>query len=173
MAQFEIKTCNCQDVRQDNLAMRTTISPCIIAGMVKRGQLENKITRAREQKGWSQTDLAKLLKVTPQTVQLWEREGGTAPKRARAKQVAELLGLTIESVMDAWGGNNVALAGFFSSCDRSISKIYKFRLRITRKYCNLHSMPHINGYESPAIRPNAATGAKAPRDDSADRGAAE
>lgn len=64
---------------------------------------KNKIAAAREARGWNQSELARRLKITPQTVQLWERPGGTAPKRVRARQVAELLGLAVEDVMDAWG----------------------------------------------------------------------
>lgn len=38
--------------------------------------------------------LADALGVSWQTVQLWEKEGGTAPKRNRIDQVAEALGCT-------------------------------------------------------------------------------
>lgn len=38
--------------------------------------------------------LADLLDVSWQTVQLWEKEGGTAPNRNRIKRVAEVLGVT-------------------------------------------------------------------------------
>ena len=40
--------------------------------------------------------LADLVGVSWQTVQLWEKEGGTAPNRGRIKKVAEVLGVTPE-----------------------------------------------------------------------------
>lgn len=42
----------------------------------------------------SQEALAKLVGVTWQTVQQWEKEGGTAPNRNRIKKVAEVLEVT-------------------------------------------------------------------------------
>lgn len=38
--------------------------------------------------------LAELVGVSWQTVQLWEKEGGTAPNRSRIEKVAEVLGVT-------------------------------------------------------------------------------
>lgn len=40
--------------------------------------------------------LADLIGVSWQTVQLWEKEGGTAPKRDRIDAVAKALGVTVE-----------------------------------------------------------------------------
>lgn len=38
--------------------------------------------------------LAELVGVSWQTVQLWEKEGGTAPKRTRLEKVAKVLGVS-------------------------------------------------------------------------------
>lgn len=62
-----------------------------------------RIRQRREALGLSQSELARRLGVSYQTVQMWEREPdpsrpgtSTAPKRARLAEVAQILGVTPE-----------------------------------------------------------------------------
>ncbi|NIC05756.1 XRE family transcriptional regulator [Halomonas bachuensis] len=54
-----------------------------------------RLRRAREAAGLNQTELSKRLKVTPQSVQLWESEGekSTTPRTNRVRQIAKTLGV--------------------------------------------------------------------------------
>lgn len=71
------------------------------------------IKSAREAKGWSMQHLASEVSkaealatpLTWQTVQQWEKEGGTAPRRKRMETVAKLLGLDVVSML---GGESAA-----------------------------------------------------------------
>lgn len=57
--------------------------------------IHERIKSRRQQLGLSSHQaLADLVGVTWQTVQLWEKEGGTAPNRNRIQKVAEVLGVT-------------------------------------------------------------------------------
>lgn len=51
--------------------------------------------------------MARAVGVTPQAVQLWEKNG--APNRGRAQKVAGLLGLTIEDVLFPWADDDTPL----------------------------------------------------------------
>lgn len=63
--------------------------------------IHSKIRAHRKHLGMSQTDLAELCGVSSwQTVQQWEKEGGTAPKRTRLDLVASSLGVTKEYLLD-------------------------------------------------------------------------
>lgn len=54
-----------------------------------------RIKLAREKKGWTQTELAKQVGVTAQSVQQWEDpEAGARPRPSRLKTVAKALGVT-------------------------------------------------------------------------------
>jgi SOS-response transcriptional repressor LexA len=53
----------------------------------------------------SEEQFAEKLGVTRGAVQQWEKEGGTAPRRANQKAVADLLGLTVAQLMG--GGSSV------------------------------------------------------------------
>ena len=55
----------------------------------------NRIIAARERKRMSQSDVARGMHVTPQTVQQWE-SGKTAPARKRVEKLAALLDVTPE-----------------------------------------------------------------------------
>lgn len=54
-----------------------------------------RLRRARETAGLNQTELARRLKVTPQSVQLWESEGekSTTPRTNRVREIAHTLGV--------------------------------------------------------------------------------
>lgn len=59
--------------------------------------INDRIKQRREELGLSMKDLAKLVGVSAwQTVQQWEKEGGTAPKRSRLQAVADALQTTPE-----------------------------------------------------------------------------
>lgn len=47
----------------------------------------------------SQSDLARRVGVSPQSVQQWEKPDGTAPKRARIAKVADVLGVSIADIV--------------------------------------------------------------------------
>ncbi|WP_312305157.1 XRE family transcriptional regulator [Pulveribacter sp.] len=65
------------------------------------------IRREREARKWSMEDLAARISAAEglpkplawQTVQQWEREGGTAPKRKRMEVVAELFGMSVAELL--------------------------------------------------------------------------
>lgn len=59
--------------------------------------LAENIVKAREDAGISQSELARRINVTPQSVQLWE-VGKTAPKRKRMQQIAAALGVSVNQL---------------------------------------------------------------------------
>lgn len=61
--------------------------------------IHKRIRRLREAKGLSQQALAKLSGVAYQSVQEWEREGGTAPSRKRQQAVANALGVGVSELV--------------------------------------------------------------------------
>lgn len=66
--------------------------------------IHQRIRQKRIERGYaSQEAFAKEIGVVWQTVQQWEKEGGTAPNRNRIKQVAEVLGTTPEWLMSGAG----------------------------------------------------------------------
>jgi phage repressor protein C with HTH and peptisase S24 domain len=62
--------------------------------------IHQRIKKARNDLGLSMEDLAKQLGVAWQTVQQWEKEGGTAPKRKRLEEVAAALGKTVDYLLN-------------------------------------------------------------------------
>ena len=58
--------------------------------------IHQRIKELRCAKQMSMETLGGLVGVSWQTVQQWEREGGTAPKRSRLPKVAEVLGTSVE-----------------------------------------------------------------------------
>lgn len=56
------------------------------------GTLSDRIRQARERKGWNQSDLARHMGVSPQTVQQWEKGGGVRPDKQL--RLASVLGVT-------------------------------------------------------------------------------
>jgi len=57
------------------------------------------LIRLREAAQLTQSDLARLVGVRPQSVQQWETSGGTAPSRRNQDKVAEALGVTKSELM--------------------------------------------------------------------------
>ena len=79
-----------------------------LAGRIARMSIHQRIKQLREAKGLSMEALAKLVGVSAyQTVQQWEREGGTAPKRDRMAVVAAALGTTVAYLVS---GNDASTA---------------------------------------------------------------
>lgn len=66
--------------------------------------IHDRIKEAREQAGISQTELARLLGVTRSACSQWESSGGTAPRRERLEQLAQLLGVSFEWLATGRGG---------------------------------------------------------------------
>lgn len=63
--------------------------------------IHSRIRELRTQQGMSMKDVGDRVGVQWQTVQQWEKEGGTAPRRTRLKQVADALGTTPEHLIGA------------------------------------------------------------------------
>lgn len=61
--------------------------------------INQRIRRLRTKKGLSQKDLAATVGVAYQSVQEWERQGGTAPSRKRQEAVAAALGVSHQELM--------------------------------------------------------------------------
>lgn len=57
-----------------------------------------RIAKAREAAGMNQSELARVLKVTPQSVQKWE--SGGAPKNTRLEDVAKALNVSVGYLLD-------------------------------------------------------------------------
>lgn len=71
--------------------------------------IHKRIKERRQALGLSMEALAKLVDVKSwQTVQQWEKEGGTAPKRIRLKHVADALLVTPEWLSSGNNGNNIS-----------------------------------------------------------------
>lgn len=70
--------------------------------------IHTRIKQRRQALGLSMESLAKLVGVRSwQTVQQWEKEGGTAPKRVRLQQVADALLVTSEWLSSGNNGNTL------------------------------------------------------------------
>lgn len=57
----------------------------------------------RERKGWTQTELAKALGISPQSVQQWEDPNPdvqVSPRNRRLTHVADVLGVTVPDLVD-------------------------------------------------------------------------
>ena len=76
--------------------MHTTIDCC---NFLKMNNLGKKIAEARIAKGLNQSELSRILGVTPQAVQKWEA-GTSQPKGSRLKNVADALGLSVSLLLD-------------------------------------------------------------------------
>ena len=55
------------------------------------------IRRLREERGWTQLELAYRLGVTPVTIYNWER-GRTEPRASQFRQLARLLGVSMDDI---------------------------------------------------------------------------
>lgn len=70
--------------------------------------IHDRIREAREQAGISQTELSRLLGVTRSACSQWESAGGTAPRRERLEQLAQLLDVRFEWLATGRGGTDEA-----------------------------------------------------------------
>ena len=84
--------------------MLSTTPRCIFMRMESTG---SKIATAREAKGWNQSELARALGVTPQSVQAWE-SGRNTPRPKRLQEIAAALGVSAGYLMgeEALGSHN-------------------------------------------------------------------
>jgi transcriptional regulator with XRE-family HTH domain len=69
------------------------------ARLVGVDSIHKRIKKLRELKGLSQEALAELVGIKYQSVQEWEREGGTAPSRKRQEKVAKALGVSVAELI--------------------------------------------------------------------------
>lgn len=76
--------------------MPLTTGGCIVSGMNSIGK---RIAFLRENKGWNQSELAREMGVTPQSVQAWEA-GKNVPRQQKMKKLAGLLGVTVGELMN-------------------------------------------------------------------------
>lgn len=79
--------------------MSVTSRTCIFWDMESIGR---RIARAREQKGINQSELARQLKLTPQSVQKWEA-GETVPRGQRMQELSRILGVSVGYLMQGEG----------------------------------------------------------------------
>jgi len=94
---------------QGKFAMNATTQSCILTGMNSIG---SRIAAAREAKGLNQSELARALNISPQAVQKWESDSST-PKGTRLREVALVLGVTVEHIM--FGGDETGVITVVSS----------------------------------------------------------
>jgi len=75
-----------------------------------------RIALLREQKGWNQSELAREMGVTPQSVQAWEA-GKNVPRQQKMKKLAGVLGATVGELMsdDAIEGEFQRITGQLES----------------------------------------------------------
>jgi len=75
-----------------------------------------RIAFLREQKGWNQSELAREMGVTPQSVQAWEA-GKNVPRQQKMKKLAGVLGATVGELMsdDAIEGDFQRITGQLES----------------------------------------------------------
>lgn len=76
--------------------MPVTTSGCIFVGMNTLGK---RIAFLREKKGWNQSELAREMDVTPQSVQAWEA-GKNVPRQQKMTKLAGLLGVSVGRLMN-------------------------------------------------------------------------
>lgn len=93
--------------------MPVTTSGCIFVGMNTLGK---RIAFLRELKGWNQSELAREMKVTPQSVQAWEA-GKNVPRQQKMTRLAEVLGVSVGELMsdDAIDGEFQRITGQLES----------------------------------------------------------
>ncbi|MCY1537235.1 transcriptional regulator, y4mF family [compost metagenome] len=76
--------------------MIATTTSCMVARMKTIGF---RIAAARERKGLNQSELGRLLGVTPQSVQAWESDKNT-PRPQRLSEIAAALGTSVSALVD-------------------------------------------------------------------------
>lgn len=90
--------------------MTTTTRACTILDM---NDIARSIKKAREAAGLNQSELARLLDISPQAVQKWEA-GETLPRGRRMQQLCEALNVGVAELMDG----NVSSGGLRLVSDR-------------------------------------------------------
>lgn len=88
---------------QAEFAMTVGGGACSLPTM---SELADRIREARERAGMNQSELARKLGVSPQTVQQWEKGGGMRGT-GRAAEVAKALGVTVNWLMFGEDKSNV------------------------------------------------------------------
>jgi len=68
-------------------------------------EIKERIKFARERAGLNQTELSRLLQITPQSVQKWE-QGTSNPKIARLREVAKALNISESWLLNGTGSIN-------------------------------------------------------------------
>ncbi len=89
---------------QARIAVPTTTVSCIVRGMNTTGK---RIAIAREERGWNQSELARALKVTPQSVQAWE-SGKNTPRPKKMAEIAGVLGRSVGYLMGDIGASELS-----------------------------------------------------------------
>lgn len=99
--------------------------------------IHSRIKQRREALGMSMQTLADLVGVSAwQTVQQWEKEGGTAPKRERLAKVASVLQTTPEELL--LGTQSTAMAEHISGLTSSLG-ISLEALRVAKAFDRIRS----------------------------------
>lgn len=80
--------------------MLVTTNTCILPRMKTTGR---RIAQARESKGLNQSELARRLGVTPQSVQAWE-SGKNVPRNQKLASIADMLGVSVSYLMGEGAG---------------------------------------------------------------------
>ncbi|MEE5120423.1 XRE family transcriptional regulator [Pseudomonas alliivorans] len=88
---LQLKVTTTLDTLQGKIAMMLTTSGCILRRMKTTG---SRIAASREQKGMNQSELARRLNVTPQSVQAWESDRNV-PRPQRLKAIADVLQVSL------------------------------------------------------------------------------
>ncbi|WP_330113945.1 S24 family peptidase [Pseudomonas sp. JS3066] len=86
--------------------MLVTTAGCIVARMETIG---TRIAAAREHKGLNQSELGRLLGVTPQSVQAWESDKNV-PRPKRLGEIADALGVTVSTLVGDTAQTSLTLA---------------------------------------------------------------
>ena len=67
------------------------------------------IRELREERGWTQLELANRLGVTPATVYTWER-GKYEPRASQFRKIAQVFGVSMDDIALVEGNQDVKLA---------------------------------------------------------------
>ncbi len=70
-----------------------------------------RITKRREQMGWSQTDLARMLGIAPSRISEFERGIKTDCNLSTAKRLARALGVSIDYLAGTWDDEEATAPG--------------------------------------------------------------
>lgn len=98
-------------------AMRAVL---IQDSLVAMESIHQRIRRLRQAARLSQEALAKLVGIRYQSVQEWEREGGTAPARKRQRAVADVFGVSVSELM--YGERPLSVSDISRAIDERIKR---------------------------------------------------